>query len=298
MKRKKLYYVFFALGAVGAAATIIFAYMLVLESIDNNRGRDYYAALSAIASESQNQNHHSGADSAGGPKTVLHDDPEDPRDNADAAADGGETYFDNGDGYRDDIPDNAPTFAPSRDFVLLKRFYPGIVAWITLDQTVVDYPVMQGVDNEYYLTHLPDGVSHKMGSIFLDYASAADFSDKNTIIYGHHMKSGDMFAVLELYKKQDFLEEHPVILINTPFNDFKLEIFAGYVVDGETPVLERKFKNDEAFLDYINRIRRLSYVKSGVNVNAEDKIVSLITCTYNFTNARFVVVGKLADASR
>ena len=193
-----------------------------------------------------------------------------------------------------DYPDN-PAWVPFVDFATIGQRYPGLSAWIKLEGTTLDYPVMQGSNNEYYLTRLPDGTSHRHGSIFIDYRNSADFSDKNTLVYGHMSSSGDMFAALKNYRKQPFYDENPVIHIYTPFRDFELMLFAGYLVDSgiESPPLV--FSDDDAFRAHITSLKSRSFFKSDVEVDDGDRLVSLCTCAYDFTNARLVIVGKLVD---
>ena len=90
---------------------------------------------------------------------------------------------------------------------------PDIVAWIYIEGTKINYPIVQGEDNSYYLKHLFSGEWNGSGCIFLDSRNDASFADRHSIIYGHHMKNGTMFTDLDKYKKQDFFDEHPVALL-------------------------------------------------------------------------------------
>lgn len=242
-----------ALIIVGLAVLLIYVFVLVQESRTRGQGRDYYSAISA-ARESIPQVTGAAPSKEG------------------------------------DTPEEA---APHFDFEALQKIIPGAVAWIRCPGTVIDYPVMQGADNDYYLGHLPNGDANEMGSIFLDYRSAADFSDGNSLIFGHHMKSGDMFGSLENYKEQSYYEEHPVIYLYTAQGDYVIELLAGYVVDAQREDLPRSFAEAADFERYIAEIRQRSTFAGAVQVSAEDKLVSFCTCTYNFSDARFVLVGKL-----
>ena len=184
-------------------------------------------------------------------------------------------------------------WVPYVDFTALGDQFPGITAWIQLEGTVIDYPIMQWHDNDYFLSHLPDGTNHKSGSIFLDYRNSSDFSDKNTLIYGHASRTDDMFGMLKYYREQAFYEENPIVYIFTPHKDYALVLFAGYLLDSmrETPPLD--FSGDDAFLAHIADIKSRSFFQGNVEVGADDKIVSLCTCAYDYDNARLVIVGKL-----
>lgn len=167
-----------------------------------------------------------------------------------------------------------------------------VVAWIYSENTPIDYPVMQGDDNDYYLDHLYNGQYHKGGSIFMDYRNDARLTDKNTVLYGHHLRSGRMFASLENYKKQEYYNEHPVMFYLSEYGDYKIEIFAGAVVSGDNGV-PRSFESDDEFAGYIADLKNRSTFTSNVDIKKEDKIITLSTCTYDFQNARYMVIGKL-----
>ena len=182
---------------------------------------------------------------------------------------------------------------PYVDFETLRTIFPGIVAWIKLDGTPIDYPVMQGSDNEYFLTHLPDGTRHRSGSVFLDHRNSNDFSDKSTVIYGHESRFGEMFASLKNYRKQEFYEEHPIIYLYTPERDYKILLFAGYLADSHRDAPPLNFRDDVDFLDYVDSLKNKSMFKSDIEVTANDRIVSLASCAYDFEDARWIVVGVL-----
>ena len=200
----------------------------------------------------------------------------------------------------EEIPDEEPdeeefVWTPYVDFAALSERYPGIVGWIKLEGTVLDYPIMQTDNNYFFLSHLPDGTKHRSGSVFLDYRNSPDFSDRDSCIYAHWSRTDDMFGILKNYRNQSFFEENPIIYIYTPEGDFELVLFAGYLVDSgvEQPTL--KFRDDEHFLSYVADKKRRSFFKADVEVTADDRIVSLCTCAYDYTNARFIVVGKLVE---
>lgn len=188
-----------------------------------------------------------------------------------------------------------PIETPAVDFEFLREMIPDITAWIYCEGTGIDYPVVQGTDNEYYLDHLPDGSKNKLGSIFVDYRNSADFTDGNSIIYGHHIKSGGMFGLLEHYKEQEYYDEHPVMTLYTPVCTYKIEFIAGYVVDAARESLPRDFADIEEFENYIEEVRLRTVFNSEVTASAGDKLLALCTCTYTFKGARLVLVGKLTE---
>lgn len=183
--------------------------------------------------------------------------------------------------------------ADSVDFSALEKISPDVVAWLTSEGTGIDYPVVLGTDNDYYLRHLFTGERNKLGAIFMDYRNHGDFSDKNTILYGHNMKDGSMFSSLTKYKAQSYYDSFPAMVLYTPSGDFKIELFAGIIVDGNQESVRFDFKDDQDFQNYIDSLKKASSFKSDTAVTADDRIITLCTCSYEFNNARYALFGKL-----
>lgn len=182
------------------------------------------------------------------------------------------------------------------DFPALKKINPDVVGWIRLECTDIDYPVVRTDNNDYYLNHLFSGEKNNNGSIFVDYRNTGDFSDKNTVIYGHHMKNGMMFSPLEKYKNQAFYDANPTITLLTPNGDYYIELICGTVEDGNTQFIDFYFNNENDFVEYIESLRARSTFVSDVELMPEDRIVSLCTCSYEWSNARFMVIGRVVSA--
>lgn len=178
------------------------------------------------------------------------------------------------------------------DFAALKEFAPDVVAWVVCEGTEINYPVVQGADNSYYLQRLPDGTHNKLGAIFMDYRNDAGFIDGNSIIYGHHIKTGEMFGALKQYAEQAFYEIHPTITIHTETQCIEVVLFAGYVADASWEILPRMFKDASSFDDYVVAAKQRSLFNSDVEVAEGDRLVTFCTCAYNFQNARFILIGK------
>lgn len=179
------------------------------------------------------------------------------------------------------------------DFTSLERINPDVVGWVAAEGTEIDYPVVRGKDNDFYLRHLFTGEHNKLGSIFMDYRNHRDFSDKNTIIYGHNMKDGSMFSSLTKYKDQRYYDNFPTMLLYTPAGDFTIELFAGIVADGNYESVRLDFKDGHDFQSYMDLLKKKSTFASNTIVKADDRIVTLCTCSYEFNNARYVLYGKL-----
>ena len=185
---------------------------------------------------------------------------------------------------------------PEVDFEALRLVNPDIVAWLFCEGTDINYPVVQGSDNTYYLTHLFDGSWNANGCLFLDCRVSGDFSERHSIIYGHHMQSGAMFASLDGYKRQEYFEEHPVMLLVTPAKNYVIELFAGYVSKVDDNAWNVSFDNEIAFSQWLAQAKERSSFVSDIDPFPNSQILTLSTCSYEFSNARYVVLGILRGA--
>lgn len=183
--------------------------------------------------------------------------------------------------------------APIVDFAALSRINPDIVGWLYCEGTQINYPVVQGSDDEYYLDHLFDGTENANGCLFLDSRVDASFSSVHSIIYGHHMRSGAMLAALDGYKCQSFYDAHPTMLLITPDATYKVRLFAAYVADPSEDAWEVSFANDGEIQAWINTAISRSTFASNVKPTPGDRLLTLSTCSYEFGDARFVVVGVM-----
>ena len=193
-------------------------------------------------------------------------------------------------------PYEPQVLVPDLDFDSLRELYPSIVGWIQSPGTVINYPIVQGPDNEFYLYRLPNQARHRMGSIFLDYRNEADFSSPNIFIYGHNMSSGDKFGSFRHYRNQQFFEEHDSMFIFTPDANYLVVLFAGYIIDSSVEVPPMGFDNEAHFDRYIADLRRRSIFRSNIEVAYGDQLVFLCTC-YGAAGGplRLILVGKLLE---
>lgn len=188
------------------------------------------------------------------------------------------------------------------DFVSLKRDNADTVAWLSINGVIEDYPIVQTNDNSYYVNHDFYGNNTKAGTIFEDYRNASlesEFEDlsKLTLVYGHHMKNNTMFANICNYKDDNYVEEHPYGLLYTPDGDiYKIEFFAGINLSGnESSFLDIENYNQIEFNEYINTIKENSSFDNDLNIEYEDKLIALVTCSYEKENNRYILYGKLSD---
>lgn len=194
---------------------------------------------------------------------------------------------------QEQVPEAEEINWPTVDFEALRKVNPDVVAWIYIEGTDLSYPVLQGADNSYYLYRLLDGSDNIAGSVFLDYRSEHDLSGRNSILYGHNMKNGSMFKTITYYKEQAFYDEHPRCLILTPNGNYCLEFFAGYVTDLNSQAWKMEFATDEEYAQWLEAAVSQSVFTSGIVPSAQDRVVTLSTCSYEFDNARFVLLGIL-----
>ncbi|MCI7713584.1 MAG: class B sortase, partial [Clostridiales bacterium] len=168
-----------------------------------------------------------------------------------------------------------------------------VLGWILIPGTAVSYPVVQGTDNDYYLNHTWKKWTSVVGSIFLECHNSRDLSDFNTIIYGHRMNNGSMFASLKNYKKQSWWSDHPCVYITDDSGSHKYEIFAAYEVSTEGETYRLGFGSDrekQAFIDYC---LAQSVIDTGVVPRTYDRILTLSTCTGQGHATRWVVQAVL-----
>ena len=164
--------------------------------------------------------------------------------------------------------------------------------WLKVDNTNIDYPVVQSEDNDYYLTHDFNKDYLASGSIFMDYRNNFE-EDKSTIVYGHHMRNKTMFGELANYKDENFFNGNNLINIEYKGKTYTYQVFSAYVADLTEDYLKVDFENDEDYQSYINYITNRSMHKSDLQVSKEDKIITLYTCSYEFKDARTIVHAKL-----
>ena len=181
---------------------------------------------------------------------------------------------------------------PDVDFQALKAVYPDVKAWIYCKGTPINYPIAWREDNEYYLYRLLNGEYDKGGTLFADCRNQPDFSDWNTIVYGHNMKNDAMFGVLPDYMEQEFYEKHPVMYLLTEEQNYEIRLIGGYVTPADAEIY--RLLSSQAERDaLIHAVSRASSFDADVSVGAEEKLITLSTCVYDYEDARYILVGAL-----
>lgn len=190
-----------------------------------------------------------------------------------------------------------PDVLPEYQAILNKN--QKLIGWVKIDDTIIDYPVMQTVNNEYYLDHNFNQEEDKNGCIFMDYQCDVIKGCDNIILYGHHMKSGKMFGTLNKYSQKTYYEEHPVIQFDTIYEKGEYQVM--YVfrskVYSEEDVNFKYYQfinavSEKEFDSYLNEMAALSLYDTGVTATYGDRLLTLSTCDYQESKGRFVVVAK------
>jgi sortase B len=179
------------------------------------------------------------------------------------------------------------------DFAVLKAINEDAVAWLYSPGTVIDYPVMKADDYSYYLEHLADRTRNVNGSIFIDYNCPPDFSGQLTILYGHHMRSGGMmFGSLEEYKNQKYYQEHPFMYLYTEKESYRIDLLYGFVI-GAGQWRERAFMYEVNLEEFLTYAAHNTTFESGAEYKGGEQIIAMSTCSYDFNDARYVLIGIL-----
>lgn len=182
----------------------------------------------------------------------------------------------------------------------IQKINPDIVGWIEINGTNINYPVLQGKDDEYYLTHNYKKQKSEKGSIFLSKSYDWSLPSSNLLIYGHNLTNGQMFKDLLKYSDEEFYKKHPIIRFTTNNKDTEFEIISVF----KSRVYYKNEKNVFRYYDFINANTEKEYnrfVKNAkeaslynINKTAKygDQLITLVTCSYHTDNGRFVVIGR------
>ena len=184
------------------------------------------------------------------------------------------------------------------DFETLTRENPDVYAWIQIPGTQVDYPILQSSeDDSYYLTHTIDGEEKTEGAIYTEQLNNKDFTDPNTVIYGHNMRNESMFGSLHWYEDREFFDENRELTIYLPDKILHYRIFAAYVYDNRHILQSFDFTNKTEYQGYLDSIFALKSVSNNIDTSAEvgsdDRIVTLSTCNAGRDEERYLVQAVL-----
>ncbi len=192
-------------------------------------------------------------------------------------------------------PSAPPLRFPRDNFASVLEVNEDIVGRISIDSLDINYLVTQGTDNDYYLHMGYDRKKSSSGSIFLDYRCNIDLDPLkgHYILYGHNMKNGTMFHNLTKYKGEAFFYNNRIIRFDTLYEDYEWEVFSAYVTDTDFYFIDTTFKDDADWLSFLHTVQDKSLFPTNTKLSADDVVLTLCTCTYEFDDARFVVHARL-----
>ena len=177
---------------------------------------------------------------------------------------------------------------------------PDVYAWITIPGTDIDYPILQHPSHDaYYLNHNIDGSYGRPACIYTESLNSKDFTDNNTVIYGHNMKNGTMFAQLHKFEDKDFFEEHKEVTIYLPDKVLHYKIFAVHTYDDRHLLYSFDFSDKAVYRDYLESVFSIRDMSANIDtdmtVTEDDKIITLATCVYKQPSLRFYVQAVLME---
>lgn len=183
------------------------------------------------------------------------------------------------------------------DWKALKKVNPDVQGWLYQKGTVINYPVVQGTDNDTYLHTRFDKQWSGGGTLFVDYRMEKDFKGFNSIIYGHHMKDGSMFRSIRGYTKEDgYYDKHKTLELATPHGNYHLVVFSAFITkatDEDTYKMTYDEAEKQAYIDRAWERSELPITKNSVDVTKNDRLVTLSTCAYDYEEARYIVMCKM-----
>lgn len=189
------------------------------------------------------------------------------------------------------------------EFALLYANNQDVVGWLSVPDTELDYPIARAQDNDYYFHRNYYKEKTRYGVPFMDFRCEYNPLSENTVIYGHHMNNGTVFSALDTYKTLDGYKKHPVIKFNTLYERHEWQVFAAFITnayavddDGYTfNYMINSFADENDFNGFIDAVQKRSVFATGVEVTYGDKLLTLQTCSHEFSDARLVVVARMVN---
>lgn len=183
------------------------------------------------------------------------------------------------------------------DWKALKKVNPDVQGWLYQKGTVINYPVVQGTDNDTYLHTRFDKQWSGGGTLFVDCRMEKDFKGFNSIIYGHHMKDGSMFRSIRGYTKEDgYYDKHKTLELATPHGNYHLVVFSAFITkatDEDTYKMTYDEAEKQTYIDRAWERSELPITRDSVDVTRNDRLVTLSTCAYDYEEARYIVMCKM-----
>lgn len=186
------------------------------------------------------------------------------------------------------------TTAQEVDFAWLLTQNADTVGWLSQEDSCIDYPIVQGEDNAFYLRHGFDGSEQSAGCLFADISCNGDFTGRVTILYGHDLPDGSMFSSLNRYRDEAYAKSHPTFTLQTPTETATVRVFTAFCADpaeslGEDSPWRTSFANEDDFAEWLAHQQEHSCIETGETALPENRILVLSTCTG--LSGRFLVMG-------
>lgn len=177
----------------------------------------------------------------------------------------------------------------------LKEVNHDILGWITVDNTKINYPILQSEDNEYYLTRNYEREESIAGSVFMDYRNDITDYNSNIILYAHWMKDDSMFNGLDKFLDEDFFYNHEAIYFDTMYESYQAEVFSVYNTTTDFNYIQTEFDHQHEYGSLLTEIKQKSKYDTDIELGMEDQIITLSTCDYMLDpdKGRLVVHAKL-----
>lgn len=183
--------------------------------------------------------------------------------------------------------DNKYEYKPNKNLEYL-AINSDFTGWIKIPETLMDYPVLRGTDNEFYLNKDIYKNTSDAGAIFMDYRNLGQFNDQHTIIYGHYLKNGTMFGGLHDYKEETYFNTHDKIKISGLYGEKTYTIFSAYIVSADDYKLEINFEGED-YKNYLQTLSSYSMHKKNLIFNEDKALLTLATCSYETENGRMII---------
>lgn len=197
-------------------------------------------------------------------------------------------------GQQEALPEEASALA-NINLETLRTVNPDVIGWIMIPDTEISYPLLQGEDNKYYLSHNWKRKSSGSGSIFLESTNSRDLTDFHTIVYAHRMRNDTMFGELKYYRESDFWQEHPYVYLATDGGVSCYEIFAVQTADAKGIVYRLDIKQSSLEEEFLQSCIDNSVIDTGITPGKEDHILTLSTCTSVGYSNRLAVHSRLTQ---
>lgn len=179
------------------------------------------------------------------------------------------------------------------DLAALQEVNPDVVGWIRIPDTKIDYPLLQGEDNDFYLKHTWKKEKNSVGSVFLEYRNSRELTDYNTIVYAHNMRDGSMFATLRRYTDKYYWQKHPYVYVLTEAGAWRYEVFASYKAPVDSPTYGLSFLQKTTKAEFLIHALDESRYDTDIFPEENDRILTLSTCTGSGYSSRWVVQARL-----